>query len=123
MAYSAYVLDETDRMMMLSIFRPKYPDEIAHHITYAMGKHPNMPDVRYAKVIGRVDDGEGLECLLVSVGGSTKRPDGKPYHITWSIDRSKGYKPVHSNDVIANHKVKPERVPDLMIRISADILQ
>jgi len=51
------------------------------------------------KVVGYVDDGEGLEALVVSVNGSTERPDGKIYHITWSLNE--GRKPVESNDLLA----------------------
>ena len=36
-------------------------------------------------MIGRADDGESLECLVVEIDGTTDRPDGSTYHITWSL--------------------------------------
>src|SRR3546814_9902597 len=56
-----------------------------------------------------VDDGEGLQALIVSIDGSTDRPDGSTYHITWSLDRSRGRKAVQSNDVIAERGRSEER--------------
>jgi hypothetical protein len=64
------------------------------------------------------DDGEGIQALLVSVDGKKVKPDGFPYHITWSLDTSQPlsseiaafadedqkvqtYKPQHSNALIA----------------------
>ena len=36
-------------------------------------------------MVGRADDGHGLECLVVEIDGATHRPDGSTYHITWSL--------------------------------------
>jgi hypothetical protein len=36
-----------------------------------------------------------VEALVVELNGSTKRPDGNTYHITWSL--AEGRKPVESN--------------------------
>ena len=49
------------------------------------------------EVVGYIDDGKGVEGFLVAIDGSTNRPSGGKYHLTWSIDRSKGAKPVHTN--------------------------
>jgi len=38
---------------------------------------------------------------MVEINGERKRPDGKLYHITLSLDRAKKKKPVHSNDLVA----------------------
>ena len=53
------------------------------------------------EIVGQADDGRGVQAHVVRIGGTTKRPDGSTYHITWSLDRSRGRKPVESNDVIA----------------------
>jgi hypothetical protein len=39
------------------------------------------------------------------IDGSTSRPDGSVYHITWSL--GPGRKPVDSNKVIAHQGYKP----------------
>jgi len=47
---------------------------------------------------GRGDDGRGVECLVVELDGTTDRPDGSTYHITWSL--GPGRKARESNDVL-----------------------
>lgn len=108
--YTAYVLDKRNRAELLAQFEPRYPDVIAHHITYEFGVPESKPlpeQPQSLKIVGRVDDGKGVEALVVEVDGDTQRPDGKTFHITWSIDRSQGRKPVHSNDVIQQVKMEP----------------
>lgn len=117
-SYIAFELDGKDRNHLLSIFPPKYPNVIAHHITYQFGvpKNSELPDQPGdMNVIGYVDDGKSIEALVVEINGSVKRPDGGIYHITWSLDRSQGRKPVHSNNLIAE-KGYEQIIP---IRISA----
>jgi hypothetical protein len=48
--------------------------------------------------VGRADDGKSLECLVVQIDGTTDRPDGSTYHITWSL--GPGRKAKESNDVL-----------------------
>lgn len=102
--YNGYLLPDSERSKLLAQFPPKYTDVIAHHITVkfpAMSNEP-LPEGKKFRVVGHADDGRGLEALVVEVDGETKRPDGKVYHITWSLDRNAGRKPVQSNEVIAN---------------------
>jgi hypothetical protein len=35
--------------------------------------------------VGEADDGAGVQALVVRIGGTTERPDGAIYHITWSL--------------------------------------
>lgn len=103
--YTGYELTKESRERLREAFPPKYPEMLGHHITEEFGvkdpqKIPEQPGE--IKVIGYVDEGNGLEGLLVSIDGNTRRPDGSLYHITWSIDRSKGYKPFHTNKYIKN---------------------
>ena len=48
----------------------------------------------------------GSGALVVRINGAVERPDRGAYHITWSLDRARGRRPVESNDVIA-HAWKP----------------
>lgn len=101
--YTAYKLSDSSRHELLQHFNPKYPEVIAHHITYKFPAKSNdelPPDVKEAHVIG-YENGDGIEAVVVEINGSTKRPDGKLYHITLSLDRAKGKKPVHSNDLVS----------------------
>ncbi|RZI70367.1 MAG: hypothetical protein EOP13_21370, partial [Pseudomonas sp.] len=60
-----------------------------------------------AKIVGGINDEEGLQAMVVAIDGSTDRPDGSTYHITWSLDRKRGRKAVQSNDVIAKRGWRP----------------
>jgi hypothetical protein len=114
--YHAYVLSPESRAALLKKHPPKYPEVIAHHVTHAFGvkKESRVPEhPKSVEVIGHVDDGKGVQAAVVKVDGREFRPDGKRYHVTISIDRSKGRKPVHSNDVISDlgyTTVRPYRI-------------
>lgn len=91
-------LDATDRAALLERFPPKYRRTIADHVTFGRGERI-LPAIESAEVVGRVDDGDGVEALVVALAGSTDRPTGGTYHITWSLAADR--KPKESNDVIA----------------------
>ena len=38
--------------------------------------------------------------LVVAIDGTTDRPDGSTYHISWSLDPARGRRAVQSNEVI-----------------------
>ena len=56
---------------------------------------------------------------LFRIDGTCDRPDGSIYHITWSIDRARGRKPVESNDVIARLGWRPVE-PPVPVRLQPD---
>jgi hypothetical protein len=94
-------LDRTEREALLAQFPPHYPNTIADHVTLApkVARATSPPDDTDAKIVGHVDDGEGLEALVVAIDGSSNRPDGSIFHITWSL--RDGRRPKESNDVLA----------------------
>jgi hypothetical protein len=94
-------IDPSDRAALLRQFPPSYARTVADHVTFGRGRHLQLPQIEVAEVIGRADDGNGVEALVVALGGSTDRPTGGTYHITWSLEP--GRKPVESNQVIAEH--------------------
>jgi hypothetical protein len=103
MAYLAYVLDEKSRAYILQHFQPKFPDVLCHHVTFDFGKA--FYDIHslkkpMVKIIGYCSD-DSLEALVVTVDGRVARADSKVYHVTLSLDKSKGRKPVDSNHAIA----------------------
>lgn len=110
--YTGFELDKKSRRALLSQFPPQFPDVIAHHITYKFGVSedavPNQP--KSAEIVGYARD-DSLEAYVVAINGSITRPDGKVYHITWSLDRSRGRKPVQSNNLIASGWEKIAPVP------------
>ncbi|WP_298286319.1 hypothetical protein [Novosphingobium sp.] len=87
------------RAALLADLPPTYPRVIADHVTLAVdGKDAPTP-VETAVIIGRSDDGKGVEAMVVALNGSTARPDGKIWHVTWSL--ADGRTARESNDVIA----------------------
>lgn len=110
MGYTAFVLSESDRNKILAKHPGIFPDLIAHHITWEFGVPSDspIPDVnglRFKLDYKCVDENKGVEVFHVVVWDREankviERPDGKIPHLTWSIDRSLGAKPMHSNDVI-----------------------
>ena len=64
--------------------------------------------------------GEAIECLVVEIDGSSARPDGRTYHITLSLDREAGAKPVHSNDLLKRQGWEP--TPPLEIEVEARLI-
>jgi hypothetical protein len=68
-------------------------------------------------VVGVADDGAGVQALVVEIGGTTRRPDGSAYHITWSLAR--GRRAAESNDVIRERGVPIRRGPRVRLQVCA----
>ena len=103
-------LDRGERAALLERFEPRSPNVVAAHVTLARGARDTpLPEEVDAEVVGRIDDGQGVEALVVAVGGSTDRPDGSTYHITWSLGPGRQAK--ESNDVLAKGAWLPLREP------------
>ena len=92
-------LAEEDREKLLQQFPPKFAETVANHVTLRSDAEndPVPPEVR-AEIVGRTDDDSGVEAMVVAIDGSTDRPDGSTYHITWSL--GDGRRARESNDVL-----------------------
>lgn len=97
-----------ERSRLLERFTPIFADVVADHVTLRLEDGP-LPKETQGEIVGEIDDGQGVQALVVAIGATTARPDGSTYHITWSLDRSKGRKPVESNHVIAQLGWRPLR--------------
>jgi hypothetical protein len=97
MAVIGWKLDRSERAELLSRFPPRYPEAVADHVTLEKGDAPLPSDVT-ARIVGHADDGSGVEAMVVALDGSTDRPDGSTFHITWSLEPGRRAK--ESNDVI-----------------------
>src|SRR5690348_527795 len=104
---TGWKLMSDERSSLLDRFPPKYDNVIADHVTLRVGATPETPLPREvaAEIVGRADDGDSLECLVVSIDGTTDRPDGSTYHITWSL--GPGRRARESNDVLRELGWKP----------------
>lgn len=96
-----WTIPKAERKRLLGLIPAAYADRDANHITHVYGAEADLllPEIEIAHIIGIADDGAGVQAAVVDMGFA--RPDGNPYHITWSIDRMAGRKAVESNDVIA----------------------
>jgi len=101
---TGWKLPPDERELLLRRFPPKYENVIADHVTLRSGARdlPHKPD---ARIVGRADDGSSLECLVIELDGTTDRPDGSTYHITWSLGAER--KPIESNAMLREEGWKP----------------
>ena len=101
-AVTGWKLDREQRKELLQQFPPRYAETVADHVTLQTkaSDQARLPDEMMGEIVGRADDGKGVEAMVVSIGGATDRPDGSTYHITWSL--AEGREAVESNDVIAS---------------------
>ena len=106
---TGWKLPREEREQLLDHFPPKYDYAIADHVTLRTGATPQTPLPRKAaaRIVGRADDGGSLECLVVELDGTTERPDGSTYHITWSLGPNRRAR--ESNDVLRDRGW--ERIP------------
>ena len=104
-------LDRAERAALLARFEPRYGNVVADHVTLAasVATDTPLPDETVAEAVGLVDDGRGVEALVVAVEGTTRRPDGSTYHVTWSLGAGRRAK--ESNDVLAKGPWQPLREP------------
>jgi hypothetical protein len=107
-------LDRRQREQLLAGFPAKYPDEVADHVTLRTDAAADpLPAPVQAAIVGYADDGLGVECMVVTIDQTTDRPDGSTFHITWSLDKSKGRKARESNDLLKERgwEMFDERIP------------
>ena len=97
---TGWKLASDERASLLDRFPPKYENVVADHVTLRTGATPETPLPREveAAIVGQADDGDSLD-------GTTDRPDGSTYHITWSLGA--GRRARESNDVLRELGWKP----------------
>ena len=99
-------LDRAQRAALLDRFKPQYARPDADHVTLATNAAAQaLPPPCQASIVGHVDDRVGLEAMVVEIDGSTDRPDGSTFHITWSLDE--GRRARESNEVLKDRGWKP----------------
>lgn len=98
--YLAFVISPESREELIRLFKPKFSRVICHHVTiefnvadgFDLSEFISKPYT--VKAIG-VAQGDGVECIAVSINGVRERIDGSFYHITLSVEPP--HKPVESN--------------------------
>lgn len=98
--WCGWKLDRGERAALLARHPPRYARTVADHVTFGPAEETSaLPEASTARIVGRADDGEGVEAMVVEIGGATARPTGGTYHVTWSL--APGREARESNDVIA----------------------
>jgi hypothetical protein len=105
---TGWKLPRNEREQLLQRFPPKYENVIADHVTLRVGGS-DLPPKPAAQIVGHADDSESLECLVVELDGTTDRPDGSTYHMTWSL--GPGRKAIESNDLLRERGWQPIDAP------------
>ena len=108
---TGWKLDREQRKELLQQFPPRYAETVADHVTLQTkaSEDAPLPEENMGEIVGRADDGKGVEAMVVSIADTTDRPDGSTYHITWSL--AEGREAVESNDVIASCGWAPLDLP------------
>jgi hypothetical protein len=104
-------LDREQRKELLLMFPATYDEPVADHVTLAagVGRGAALPSEDVAEIVGRSDDGRGVEAMIVRLSGTIDRPDGSVYHVTWSLSPSR--RPKESNDAIRDCGWTPFDLP------------
>jgi len=105
--YVGWELPVSERTRLLELFPTVYERVIAHHVTleWNVPADVQLPTETSGQVVGIADDHEGVQALVLRIGGTIRRPDGKTYHCTWSL--ATGRKPMESNEVIEVYGFEP----------------
>jgi hypothetical protein len=104
-------LDRAQRLELLQQFPPQFNNVVADHVTLrprASAGAP-LPEETHGEIVGRVTDNKGVEAMVVRIDGTTDRPGGGTYHITWSL--ADGRRARESNDVLAAKVWEPYDLP------------
>ena len=86
---TGWKLDRGEREALLHDYPPSYDGAVADHVTLEVGGKA-LPDPVKAEIVGRTDDGKGVEAMVVTIDGTTD--------ITWSLGPGRSAK--ESNDVL-----------------------
>lgn len=108
-----WLVDPGERAALLVRLPPTYSNVVAHHVTLRSKSSTAapLPPAATCEIVGRANDGAGVEAMVVKIDGTTDRPDGSTFHITWSL--AEGRRARESNDVIAARgwSPLPEPIP------------
>jgi len=108
---TGWKLDRADRARLLGQFPLLFSEAVADHVTlrFCSDASTPLPAETAGEIVGEIDDGAGVQALVVRIGGTTARGDGSHFHITWSL--GPGRRAKESNDIIARLGWRPVTPP------------
>ena len=73
---NGWLLDFHERAALLRAYPPVYRDVLAHKVTLRSGDTIAIgaPAPLVGRLIGQIDDGQGIEALIIEIDGTTQRP-------------------------------------------------
>lgn len=113
MGYVGWELPKDQRDYLMRVFMPRFSDIRAHHVTLAYGVPESalLPIDKTGVIVAEVFN-EGVQALVIEIAGTTVRPDGSHYHITWSLDKQNNFESKMSNTLLKERGfVKAYRIP------------
>lgn len=98
---TGWKVDRAQRDDLLARFPPRYARPVADHVTLRANVPSGtpLPPPARCRIVGDADDGTGVQAMVVEIDGTSDRPGGGTFHITWSL--AAGRRARESNDVIA----------------------
>lgn len=97
--YTGWKVPDIEQWKKRLLMPCAYQRVLIHHCTHTFGVDESFPlPLKVpAYILGFADDGTGVQCAILEMGGTSQRPDGSVFHITWSI--ADGRKAVESNEL------------------------
>lgn len=103
MSYNGWMLPDRERARVLAAFPPTYEVVKCSHITLEIDDE-TIPQDAEVVIVGHIYH-DGVEALVVTVDGTSTRPDGRTFHLTLSLAEGRASK--ESNDVLAAYPFEP----------------
>lgn len=97
--YSGYLLADRDTVLAALAaagFAPAHPNVVAEHVTHTYPSPDPAPPAGTVTVVGYAAD-DRADTLIVAVDGDVYRPDGRLFHLTYSL--ADGVRPVYAGEL------------------------
>ncbi len=114
--YSGFEIIDPEGLLLALVslgITPEYDTLVLEHITYRYPDSVPAPQPKSVLITGVVSK-NGVQALTVKVDGHDFRPDGKRFHITFTLEN--GCKPAAANKVIKNNTPTPIKPISVSVR-------
>lgn len=116
--YNGYELTGDGRAILLDHLPAIHPDVIAHHVTHEFGVGESLPPhAEQVTVIAHAQN-DLVQAVVVAVNNEIFRKGDNIYHITISVNKELGGKPVQSNDLLTDPTLWRTVSPPLTVAVT-----
>lgn len=105
--YYAFSISSELRERILATYPAIFEEVICEHCTLVFTPFNNTEyetNTPYTIKITQGLSNECIQCVTCTIDDKSNRPNGGKFHITVSLDRTKGAKPVMSNNLILDYE-------------------